>query len=587
VLLGDGHGNFQQTSASQTLTGLYPGPAFLADLDGDGKPDLVVSVENPAGITGSVVWLKNDGNGNFAAPITLATTGANRTFSVADFNRDGKPDIVYNAVAPSTGNDVLHILLNQGGGQFIDTLPPGLNSIAGQATVIDFNLDGIPDLIVQVPQIAIAMYSFSGNGDGSFTQVASQTIQTTFPYQFVVGDFDHDGFPDLAGVNADSEPSYILYLFGDGHGNFTPLQVVGPEGNVIASGDINDDGLPDVVVPDFFNLVSVALGRTDRNYPSVLSLTPETATLVSVGDITGDGLLDIFIAGDGTNRGTVFSNQGNNSFQLAATTDPSSFMVADLTGKGLVDLLGGPNNYLEIWPNNGTLNFSSSPITTQSPTIGPLIIADMDGDGHPDIVAPGQIFYGNGSYQFTAVATPDSFIAPYVVGDFTGNGQLDIASGAVTFLNIGNRTFQEVASNLPLVGGTLAVVADFNGDGKDDVAVELPGAASIAIYYSKGDGTFYQGAVLDPSQGASALAVGDFNGDGKPDLAVGLELSQQVALFFNQGNGQFTRSFVASGASDSISMVAADLNGDGKPDLVIVNFFIDFVPPNVVVVFHK
>jgi hypothetical protein len=143
------------------------------------------------------------------------------------------------------------------------------------------------------------------------------------------------------------------------------------------------------------------------------------------------------------------------------------------------------------------------------------------------------------------------------------------------------------ASNLPLVGGTLAVVADFNGDGKDDVAVELPGTASIAIYYSKGDGTFYQGAVLDPSQGTTTLAVGDFNGDGRPDIAAGLELSQQVALFFNKGQGQFTRSFVASGASDSISMVAGDLNGDGRPDLVIVNFFIDFVPPNVDVVFHK
>jgi hypothetical protein len=78
-------------------------------------------------------------------------------------------------------------------------------------------------------------------------------------------------------------------MFGDGHGNFTPLEVVGPEGGVIATGDINGDGLPDVVVPDFFNLVSVALGRTDRNYPSVLSLTPETATLVSVGNITATG----------------------------------------------------------------------------------------------------------------------------------------------------------------------------------------------------------------------------------------------------------------------------------------------------------
>jgi hypothetical protein len=589
VLLGDGHGNFQQTSSSQALTGIYPGPAVLADLNGDGKPDLVISSKNQSGATGTLFWLQNEGQGNFAAPVTLAATGANRDFSVADFNGDGKPDIIYTAVNSSTGNDVLHVLLNQGGGQFVDTLPPGLNGMAGQATVIDFNLDGIPDLVVQVPQVAIELYSFSGNGNGSFTQVASQTIgQPMFPvYQFVVGDFDHDGNPDLAGVNAETEPSHILYLFGDSKSDFTPLEVVGPEGNVIATGDINGDGLPDVVVPDFFNLVSVALGRTDRNLPSALSLTPETATAVSVGSITGNRLPDIFIAGDGTDRGTVFSNQGNNSFQLAATTDPSSFIVADLTGKGVVDLLGGPNNYLEIWPNNGTLDFSSSPITTQAPTIGPLIVADMDGDGHPDIVAPGQIFYGNGAYQFTLVATPDSFSAPYVVGDFAGNGQLDIASGAVTFLNIGNRTFRQVASNLPLVGGTLAVVADFNGDGKDDVAVELPGTASIAIYYSKGDGTFYQGAVLDPSQGTTTLAVGDFNGDGRPDIAAGLELSQQVALFFNKGQGQFTRSFVASGASDSISMVAGDLNGDGRPDLVIVNFFIDFVPPNVDVVFHK
>jgi hypothetical protein len=61
---------------------------------------------------------------------------------------------------------------------------------------------------------------------------------------------------------------------------------------------------------------------------------------------------------------------------LAANTNPSTFMVADLTGKGVVDLLGGPTANLEIWPNNGTLNFSSSPITIPQPSQGPLTIGD-------------------------------------------------------------------------------------------------------------------------------------------------------------------------------------------------------------------
>src|SRR5208282_134454 len=149
-----------------------------------------------------------------------------------------------------------------------------------------------------------------------------------------------------------------------------------------------------------------------------------------------------------------------------------------LTGKGVFDLLGGPTANLEIWPNNGSLNFSSSSITLQQRSEGPLTIADIDGDGCPDIVALGQIFYGNCAYQFTPVATSPTLIAPYVVGDFTGDGKLDIASGAVTYLNMGNRTFQETPSGLPLSNGAMAVVGDFNGDGKDDVAINLPGESA-------------------------------------------------------------------------------------------------------------
>ncbi|MGO9084019.1 MAG: FG-GAP repeat domain-containing protein [Candidatus Sulfotelmatobacter sp.] len=238
VLLGDGHGNFQPASSQQTFNGIAPSVVGLTDIDGDGQPDLVLQVQAPSGWN-SLVWLKNTGNGSFAPAVTLAPV-IYPGVALADFNQDGKPDLLYGLVNPATGTSVFHLLLNQGGGKFTDQVAAGLGGLSGVPTVIDFNVDGIPDLVV--PQAVgygtFTLYSFRGNGDGSFTQVASLPVPDSG--QFVVGDFDHDGFPDLAGPG-------ILFLFGDGKGNFTPLSVPGPQWNFVAVGDINGDGIPDIV----------------------------------------------------------------------------------------------------------------------------------------------------------------------------------------------------------------------------------------------------------------------------------------------------------------------------------------------------
>ncbi len=585
VLSGDGHGNFQPRVVQQTIAMSYPGQAYLADVDGDGQVDLVLSIESPSQTSSSIVWLKNTG-GTFAAPVTLASTYDNNYFTVADFNVDGKPDIVY--VAPGSTR-TMHILLNQGGGKFKDQVISGLNGVVGVATILDFDLDGIPDLVMEVSNATgVQLYSFKGNGDGSFTQVA--VLNAPPVGQLVVGDFDHDGFPDLAAPGG-NEPFELVYFFGDGHGNFVAQAVVGPLGYYAAAGDFNGDGLPDVVVPDGYGFISLSLGQTNRNFPSPVALSPATMTNVSAGDINGDGLPEILVGGDAINDipATVFLNLGNSSFQLAAYTSPYTGILADLTGKGVVDLLGGPVDSLEIWPNNGTLDFSSPPFTIPNSVGSPFTVADMDGDGCPDIVAAsGQVFYGNCAYQFTTLVLSSSNWGPYVVGDFNGDGKLDIATGAAgTFLNTGGRTFQHVETNsLDLIGGSLAVVGDFNGDGKDDIAVNTPGTNSITIYYSNGDGTFYQATVLDDPGGPGAMVAGDFNGDGRIDLAVGLLGSEQLCILFNAGGGEFTRSFSASGAS-AVAMTSSDLNRDGKPDLVIGNFVFDFASANVNVVFHK
>jgi FG-GAP-like repeat len=582
VFFGDGHGNFQPAVAQQTFTGIYPEKASVVDLDGDGKPDLLLSIYTVPSPAWSLIWLKNTGAG-FAAPTTIASVVEGQ-FWVSDFNLDGKPDILYTVQASGTAPQSLHMLMNQGNGKFADQVPGGLNGAVGQVGVLDFNLDGIPDIVVQPEgNNAGVMYSFAGIGNGSFTKVATGT--TPGPTALVTGDFDHDGFPDLAGFGG-SEPTEIVYFWGDGKGNFTSQIVIGPQGGYLAEGDFNGDGLPDVVIADNENFVSLALGRTDRNFPVISALSPATITGLSTGDIMGNGLPDIFSGGDLQNGipGTVFLNQGNGTFQLAAYTDPYSNWLADMTGKGVVDLLGG-NYSLEIWPNNGTANFSSSPVTIPQQTAD-VTVADMDGDEIPDFVsATGQVFYGTGSYQYTPVTVPN-FGEPYVIGDFNGDGKLDLAIAEYTFLNSGNRVFQQVPGGVSLYDGNLAVVGDFNGDGKDDIAINAGDETTIAIYYSNGDGTFYEGTVIDAGQYPGWITVGDFNGDGRIDLAVGLSPSHQVCLFFNSGNGQFTRSYFASGAN-TILITCADVNKDGKPDLIIGDFMVDSAPPNINVVLHQ
>lgn len=605
VLLGDGHGNFQPVSGQQTFNGNYPGTPYLADLDGDGKPDVVLSVQAPAGVHNILIWFKNEGGGNFAAPVVLTSNAAgdNTGIAVADVNGDGRPDILYLISNPSPGAELIHTLVNQGNGQFTDELTAGLNGVTGVFNVLDFNLDNKPDLVVQVPLNSggITVHAFSGNGDGSFSEAGSTNVAPPLAYeplQFVAGDFDHDGFPDLAGVDGfATEPSRILYLFGDGHGNFTAASAIGPQGFHLAVADFNGDGVPDVVVADRFNFVSVALGRNDRDFPSLLALQPATSAPPSTGDINGDGLPEILIGGDSFAGvpGTVFLNQGNGAFQAAAHTDPGGYMLADLSGKGVVDLIGGSNaNSLEIWPNNGTLGFAASPIQVPPPLMGYFTVADMDHDGHPDVVALGEVLYGNSAYQFTPVSTPDLF-ATYAIGDFNGDGHLDIASDTFVFLSNGGRSFRAVNAGFGapnLSQGSISIVADFNGDGYDDIAIATPMNSGIYIYYSRGDGTFYLGAILDTGQlvgglpGAMAIAGGDFDGDGRPDIAAGLWNSQQLVVFFNNGNGKFTRSFFASGAS-TIGIASADLVSKGKTDLVIANYNVNFFPPNVNVMLHK
>jgi len=578
VYLNDGHANFTQGPSCLNFPVTPYTTTVLKDVNGDGLPDLIV-----AGQYSPLVVMLNQGGGNFGSPLTVATTGNSWALTVADFNGNGLPDIVYNAVNATTGAEQVHILVNQGGGIFTDTMPSSLQGVGGQICAGDFNLDGKADLVVQISDgLELKVQTFLSEGNNVFS-LASETDlvlsplyeSDNSPYSFVVGDFDHDGFPDLAGTGGAAEPSQLLFLWGNGQGQFSPQFVNGPQGESLL-GDINGDGLPDIVIHDAINELSVVLGQTGRTFPSLPLLLPAPGPYISIADVNGDGLPDIMVGN------SIFLNAGNESFSPAVVVTTDAWAIADLNGDGLADLVGGSGSDVLIWPGTGNPSFPGSPITYTPPGqvgISELQIVDMDKDGYLDLLSGGIILYSDKQYNFTPVLVP--FTAPFVIGDFNGDGYLDIVTNGQTFLGGPNRTFTPMTNHFGMSDGDTPVVADFNRDGKLDIAT-----SGGTMWYGTGTGDFYMQGGFTSEQALYGMVVGDFNHDGLPDIAAGMLGPNQIVVFINDGKGGFQRSFYASGAA-AINLAAGDFNQDGKTDLVVSDYVVIQAPPNALVIFGK
>jgi hypothetical protein len=230
-----------------------------------------------------------------------------------------------------------------------------------------------------------------------------------------------------------------------------------------------------------------------------------------------------------------------------------------------------------------------------------LIVGDFNGDQRLDMAAINEngltVLLNQGNGGFHAVPVPGlsdvSQGASLVAGDFNGDGKLDLAvvttedrpgGGCITvLLGQGDGSFQQ-ASHLDIHGIPLAIVAaDFNGDGKLDLAVatinvvgDRPGGGCIIALLGQGDGSFQQAFDIDVHGRPTAMVSGDFNQDGIPDLAVATVEDRPgggciIALFGlgAQGNGDFQEAFDIPTDGQPTSLVTGDFNADGIPDLAV------------------
>ncbi len=509
------------------------GNIYFADFNGDGKLDI---------LTGDGTTQLGNGNGTFTTGVKLTDS----TIAVGDFNGDGKSDVLEQDFENGTPT----LQLGNGDGTFqpplTTDLAPGLTSVVA----VDLNGDGMTD-VVQLLSDQTSLTVFLSIGGGIFAQGVSYSSHSPSGGFLLGGDFNNDGKPDLALLStvAYNVPGQVVVLLGNVDGTLNAAISSSTVGSPTpgALGDFNGDGKMDIIVQDFFGAGTfLQMGNGDGTFqPPTSPLFPDYGALSSA-DFNRDGKLDLIVCEVSWCK--VFLGTGNGTFA------PS---YAYVTGQ-----------------------IFGSPLAAA--------IADLNGDGEPDIAAENFVLLGIGDGSFkgqTAIPTPVA-VNQSTLGDFDNDGKTDVAvmlpdaTNDIYILKNDGTGSLTIAQTYSLQQPSYAIVnADFNGDGNLDLLVVGTDAASQKWGYSvllgNGDGTFRPPLLYPQSlvNGATQYSIvvadfnADFNNDTRVDAAItmwGATEQLTAAVLLGNGDGTFAPpSYVSDGGA--FTLVSADLMEMAKP----------------------
>lgn len=643
--LGWNYGRQQGPAYLKYFSRPYGGPTILrqvssrlihASVSGS-SPE--ISLSQPASLPG------------FAFHPTLPTGFLPTSVATGDFNRDGKMDWV---VSDGGSND-LWMYFGSGDGT---AQLPRIIRLTGEAPTQVVSADlrhvGIMDLVVaEADSQTIGV--LLGNGDGTFQPEVTYYVQAP-PLSLAVGDVNGDGKLDLvAGLLGDDTTGPLATLLGDGTGKFG-APVLTPATNPIGSyatttivlKDLNNDGLTDAVLIDEGQVVAGAhsyLSSGDGTFKQADYFLEgdggvTVPTTVAVGDLDGDGCLDA-VTGEALGVVRIFKGTCDGNFQgfpnvltSGAGEAPVNVQLADMNGDGNLDVITGggffgvgagfgeeASNLVTVLFGDGKGNLSPPKVYRAEPSLYGLGVADLNGDGKPEVIAAsqdtdtvvvlkndgqGDLDGPSGNYVgYITGGEGGAVNAPYsnfLVQDLNGDGKPDLAFieaeqyystpwDLAVMLNDGtghfgtpSRTAMADFGNPP----TGYVLGDFRNAGVPDLVVSSSGYqgksnADLIFVPNNGSGTFghAQVTLLDPTQipAVGLLAAGDFNGDGKLDLvgtvfspaSVAGKPSYELVAFLGNGDGTFR-----VGASAQLGVTAppfmvfvGDYNRDGKLDVLV------------------
>ena len=458
----------------------------------------------------------------FAQPTVIPTGNWPAAIYTADVNGDGYPDLIYIDQGATAAASVTHVLLSNGKGQFNQSAQL---ATAGQSLAIG-NLFGRGHVDIawastgtQYGPTGFGLTMAAGNGDGTFS--GPFALQLTEPNK--------------------TRPFQGGYLAAF-HNNGSAFNGA----STVLVQDINNN----VLIGSVYPYSTLPTGSSFSVPYSGSTTLPSGTGPVSFADLNGDGYPDVVL--NNPVNGTVTSlltlpatfgfGAGLSAPVLALAGSAASVLLQDVNLDGRIDLIAeGANGRLDVFPGNGDGTFSSTSIGGT----GTLDGRSGNGGHLIGLSAPGAT---GPAAIYTATPAGISSLLGQGTASFTLRGIYNAGPGRSTY-----------------------ALADFNGDGVLDLAVDSP--EGIAILYGNADGSFQTSQAFATGQPALAAAAGAFTASKHLDVAVATAATQ-AQLLLGQGDGTFltapaptTTQTGPAGLWSSVQ--AADLNGDGLLDLVL------------------
>lgn len=508
IFLGTGGGYLGPPS--EILLGASVNELEVSDINNDGKLDLIAGGDT---VASSVVPLLGDGAGGFTPQPGIPLQSGVPSVTACDYDRDDNVDLI---AARFTG-DSLSLLRGRGDGTFDPPEDLGVNSRPRSLTSSDFNKDGFCDSISGNQAAGtVSVYLADGLGNLGTPRFG---VGTT-PLGVAAADLNGDGRPDLISANRDSGD--VSVLFGDGDGGFTLVQTLAaglnPGASIIA--DLSGDGALDIAVLNQGNPsspqnseVNLYFGNGFGSFPFQDTLNTGKLPLDLIPtDFSGDGIEDLVVSNSESGTVAVYKSKGGGSFENGRSTSmggvPGYLAALDYSGDGLMDIAVGMRDLNEIrfmrQLSTGAFNKAGLTLPGAGTIIDDLEAGDINGDGRDDLLWINQ----------TSINEP-STISIYL-SDGAGGFVEAPSSGLLT------TTFAEAL-----------ILIDLDRMGGIDLAVTNRFNDSVVVYVGDNAGGFTDLGDFGSGREPFALAVADFNRDGRDDLATADFSGDSISVMLN------------------------------------------------------